>query len=349
MIRTLVTTKAPLLIVLAHLSNCLAEDRVVSLSVQLEFQTNKRIIINGKTNLPPDTSLMIGLEDAVTGESRGQTKTKVLSNCTFKSEALGPLSGLKDGRYVASVTMPIARVQSDAVRRVIGNNGQNLKGPLVEKGTFGITVNAEKRFSVGGKNAATTQTERLKDDLDRYMELSKQIKELYAQLEKVKKKGLLDDENNFANLREWGIFARKFRSDHAALQKRVDEIDSLQARVFLGVMLGDVGSMFHDTAFKKDNEYRQTKSIYVDNLKELEAFIRERKMKISKNDRDSSPVRTTEFREWTDATGKYRVVARLISVADNAVQLEKKDGTKINIPLEKLSEKDQVHVRMQNR
>ena len=163
------------------------------------------------------------------------------------------------------------------------------------------------------------------------------------------KKGLLDDENNLANLREWGIFARKFRSDHAALQKRVGEIDSLQSRIFLGATLDDVDSMFHDAAFKKDNEYQQTKSVYADSLKELDAFIRKRKMKIFKDDRDSSPARTTEFREWADATGKYRVVARLISVADKAVQLEKKDGTKINVPLEKLSKRDQSHVRMQNR
>ncbi len=177
MIRSLATTATVLLILLAHCIYCLAEEPVVSLSVQPEIQTNKRVIVTGKTNLPPDTSLMISLEDALTGESRGQTKTKVLSDGSYQSELLGPLSGLKDGQYVVSVTMPYAHVQSDAVRRIIGEKGQNLKGPLVKKGTFGNTVNEEKEFAVGGADAANTQTKRLKNEVERYKELTKQITE----------------------------------------------------------------------------------------------------------------------------------------------------------------------------
>jgi len=202
MIRSFGTTTVFLLILFAHRCNCLADERVVSLSFEPEIQSDKRVIVIGKTNLPPGTSLMISLEDALTGESRGQTKTKVLSGGTFKSEALGPRSGLKDGQYLASVTMPIARVQSEAVRQIIGDTGQNLKGPLVEKGTFGITVSTEKRFAVGSEDAVKAQITRLKNDLQRYKELTKQIKESFAQLERTKKKGLLDDESNLANLRE---------------------------------------------------------------------------------------------------------------------------------------------------
>lgn len=285
----------------------LGQERVVSLSVQPEIQTNKRVIVGGKTNLPPDTSLIISLEDAVTGESCGQTKTRVLSNGTYKSELLGPLSGLKDGQYVAGVITPIARVQPEAVRQVIGDNAQNLKGPLVEKGTFGITVNAEKKFSVGGEDAAATQTARLKNEFEQYGDLTKQIKELFSGLEKTKRRGLLDDQNNLVNLQAWGMFARQFRSDLEDLQNRVDKVDSLQARLYLAGALGDVGSMFHDAAFKKENEYRQSKSAYADSLRELKAFIRQRESTIPKRNGDSTAKRdANEFRELKEVT--YTIV-----------------------------------------
>jgi SLA1 homology domain 1, SHD1/Protein of unknown function (DUF3887) len=49
-----------------------------------------------------------------------------------------------------------------------------------------------------------------------------------------------------------------------------------------------------------------------------------------------SPVR-----EWSDATGKYRVYAELMGVKDGKVQLKKSDGKVITIPLAKLSAQDQ--------
>jgi len=104
--------------------------------------------------------------------------------------------------------------------------------------------------------------------------------------------------------------------------------------------------MFHDAAFKKNNEYRQSKSAYVDSLRELEVFIRERETNVPKNDGDSARKR---FREWTDATGKHKVMARLISVTDDVVALEKQDGKKINVPLAKLSQKDRAYAQSHKR
>ena len=303
MIRNLATTAAAVSILLAVHRDCLAQERVVSLSVQPEIQTNKRVIVGGKTNLPPHTSLMISLEDAVTGESRGQTETRVLSDGTYKSELLGPLSGLKDGQYVASVTMPYARFQPEAVRQVIGDNGQNLKGPLVEKGTFGITVNAKTKFSVGGEDAAGTQTARLKMELKQCRDMTKQIKHLFSGLEKTKRRGLLDDMDNLANQRAWGIFARQFRSDEEDLQERIDKVDSRQARLHLTLALADVRFMFLDAAFTKENEYRQSKSAYAASLRQLEAFIRERESTIPKRNGDSTAKReANEFREPKEVT-----------------------------------------------
>ena len=49
-----------------------------------------------------------------------------------------------------------------------------------------------------------------------------------------------------------------------------------------------------------------------------------------------SPVR-----EWSDATGKFHVNAKLMGVKDGKVQLKKSDGEVINVPLAKLSAQDQ--------
>lgn len=51
-----------------------------------------------------------------------------------------------------------------------------------------------------------------------------------------------------------------------------------------------------------------------------------------------------EWREWSDATGQFKLTARLISVTDGKVKLEKKDGSVANVPIDKLSEADQTVV-----
>ncbi len=63
--------------------------------------------------------------------------------------------------------------------------------------------------------------------------------------------------------------------------------------MFLGATVGDVGSMFHDATLQKENEYRQSKSLYLDSLSELEAFIRQREKIAFKNDEDSDPKPVT--------------------------------------------------------
>ncbi len=62
--------------------------------------------------------------------------------------------------------------------------------------------------------------------------------------------------------------------------------------------------------------------------------------------RDSKATRSGGFREWTDVTGNYRIVARLVSTFNNTVHLEKKDGERISVPMEKLSQKGQAYIRM---
>jgi hypothetical protein len=58
-----------------------------------------------------------------------------------------------------------------------------------------------------------------------------------------------------------------------------------------------------------------------------------------------STAATGEFRLWTDATGKFRIEAELVSVVDGKVMLKKKEGNVITVPLDKLSAEDQEFLK----
>lgn len=55
-----------------------------------------------------------------------------------------------------------------------------------------------------------------------------------------------------------------------------------------------------------------------------------------------APLPAKGRRTWTDATGKFKIEAELVRVADGKVELKKTDGTTISVPLDKLSAADQA-------
>jgi hypothetical protein len=52
-----------------------------------------------------------------------------------------------------------------------------------------------------------------------------------------------------------------------------------------------------------------------------------------------------EVRTWTDASGKFKIEAKLLEVADGKVKLEKADGKIVTLPLAKLSVADRAFVK----
>jgi peroxiredoxin len=51
-----------------------------------------------------------------------------------------------------------------------------------------------------------------------------------------------------------------------------------------------------------------------------------------------------KFREWTDATGKFRRTAKFRGMTGGVVKLELEDGRTISVPLEKLSDEDREYI-----
>jgi len=56
-----------------------------------------------------------------------------------------------------------------------------------------------------------------------------------------------------------------------------------------------------------------------------------------------------EVRVWTDATGKFSIEARLVSVMSGRAKLTREDGSEIAVEIAKLSEADQRYIRQQMR
>jgi hypothetical protein len=52
-----------------------------------------------------------------------------------------------------------------------------------------------------------------------------------------------------------------------------------------------------------------------------------------------------EFRTWTDTTGKFKTDAVFVEFKDGIVQLKKRNGSVVSVPIEKLSTADQKNLR----
>ena len=61
---------------------------------------------------------------------------------------------------------------------------------------------------------------------------------------------------------------------------------------------------------------------------------------------DASWLANIEYRQWSDKSGEYTLVARLLNAADSTVRLEMKDGSPKKIRLDRLSNADKEYVQL---
>ena len=62
---------------------------------------------------------------------------------------------------------------------------------------------------------------------------------------------------------------------------------------------------------------------------------------------DFPKLEQSRFRTWTDASGEYRTEAAFLGFENGEVRLEKRDGARITIPIDRLAEADQEFVKTQ--
>lgn len=119
----------------------------VTMSVTSDGSDTPTII--GATNLPDGIELMatIGREAS---SYFAQGKGIVKKGKFF----MGPFSkgetGLEPGQYVIEISMPVAGLQPPNTWPIIGNDGENLNGPLVIKSVIGgRVVEYKSTFKIG--------------------------------------------------------------------------------------------------------------------------------------------------------------------------------------------------------
>ncbi len=102
------------------------------------------------TNLPDETELMLSLRsgDYNTDDNwTGQTKV-IISDGKAESDGFSNKGEKLSGDYDLDVSMSLPKLQADAVRAVIGENGEYMTGPLVEKSSIGESNVVSALFAV---------------------------------------------------------------------------------------------------------------------------------------------------------------------------------------------------------
>jgi len=162
------------------------------------------------TNLPDESELMLTLSagDFNTDETwRGQTKVTI-NNGFAESDGFSQSGDKLSGDYDLCISMSLPSLQSDAVRAVIGEQGEHMTGPLVDKSSVGDSKVVTALFSVtvGDIIAVTPEDDYThtifrsdeEDDISELIDTSPdedEIKSLIAAAEVVLKKNFGDNYN----------------------------------------------------------------------------------------------------------------------------------------------------------
>lgn len=127
----------------------------VAVSTDVSLRTDRRLMVEGETNLPDGTQLQIVVEREIS-RVRWQARTGVEGGL-FAAGPFGSGSGLPDGGYVVRVEVAEASVQPQSVQALIGNQGQHLAGELVRQSRHGLgqVATYSRRFLVGSEPRQT--------------------------------------------------------------------------------------------------------------------------------------------------------------------------------------------------
>lgn len=131
-------------------------DEPVAIDFMARLLSDRRLVVEGQSNLPEGTRLQVVVERELSGV-RWQSRT-TLQDGRFNGGPYGSGSGLPDGGYRITVNLPAASVQPLEVRRRIGEEGEHLRGPLVGVSRHGLgqVASTSRRFLVGSEPRRTT-------------------------------------------------------------------------------------------------------------------------------------------------------------------------------------------------
>ena len=127
----------------------------VEISTHVSLRSDRRIMVEGESNLPDGTQIRVIVEREISGV-RWQARTQIEKG-HFSAGPYGSGSGFPDGGYIVRVEVEEASVQPKAVQARIGHQGQHLAGKLVSQSRHGLGQIAtySKRFLVGSEPRQT--------------------------------------------------------------------------------------------------------------------------------------------------------------------------------------------------
>jgi len=127
----------------------------VAISTHATLRTDRRLMVEGETNLPDGAQIQVMVEREIS-RVRWQSLTTV-RNGQFGAGPFGSGSGLPDGGYTVRVQLSEASVQPVDVQARIGTQGEYLTGELVSQSRHGLgqVATYSRRFLVGSEPRRT--------------------------------------------------------------------------------------------------------------------------------------------------------------------------------------------------
>lgn len=127
----------------------------VAISTKASLRTDRRLMVEGETNLPDGAQVQVTIEREIS-RVRWQSRTSVMDG-QFGAGPFGSGSGLPDGGYIIRVQLSEASVQPREVQARIGAQGEHLTGELVSQSRHGLgqVATYSRRFLVGSEPRRT--------------------------------------------------------------------------------------------------------------------------------------------------------------------------------------------------
>ncbi|MDP3534882.1 MAG: hypothetical protein Q8S08_05795 [Halomonas sp.] len=127
----------------------------VAISTKASLRTDRRLMVEGETNLPDGAQVQVTIEREIS-RVRWQSRTSVMDG-QFGAGPFGSGSGLPDGGYIVRVQLSEASVQPREVQARIGAQGEHLTGELVSQSRHGLgqVATYSRRFLVGSEPRRT--------------------------------------------------------------------------------------------------------------------------------------------------------------------------------------------------
>ncbi len=133
-------------------------DQPVAIEITSRLGSDRRLTVEGETNLPEATRLQVIVERELSGV-RWRERVSVEAG-GFEAGPLGPGSGpQRYARLLHRVTVDVQEgsVQPRSVRDRLGEENEHLSGPLVQQSRHGLgqVASYSQRFLVGSETRRT--------------------------------------------------------------------------------------------------------------------------------------------------------------------------------------------------